>query len=272
MSHPRDIAFHPSSPPSEGGADSYRYEDTPDTRLTTFSPLDSDFSNSSRLLNALSLSTGKNDGQSARFGGPTSNVHRSASNESLPSVIHHDEDPFTSTPEKCQAQSQTRTKLSATASAFRPISATPAPLVANGASSILATPKPLSRSLVKLAQSPITGMPVYDNNPLSSSFSHDLKLSRSVRITATTGAVTAEAVQGYFTVSMHPIDFSKHSLTLVWFVETPGNCWSVRALPRVLSPHGYSLPPLCQPQRRRDSPESRRDQAQGLEHRRPLCS
>lgn len=206
MAQPRDMAFHPSSPPSEGGADSYRYEDTPDTRLTTFSPLDSESSESSRLLNALTLSTGKVDDQHGKFEGLSNTVHRMASIDSLTSVIH-DKDPFiTSTPEKHQSQAQTRaqtqaqTKLSATASTFRPLSATP--IVANGASNGLATPKPLGRprDVVTIVQSPNTGLRIYTNVPLSPAFSHDLKLSRSMRITSTSGVVTHDAIKEYFTV------------------------------------------------------------------------
>lgn len=229
MAGPRDMNFHPSSPPSEGGADSYRYEDTPDTRSTSFSPLDSNSSTSSRLLDALTLSTGKNDGQSTVFGIPNSSIQRNASNESLPSVIHHEKDPFTSTPEKVQYKTQTQTRLSATASAFRPLSATSAPVVANEISSVLGTPKSMRHPLVNVAQSPITGMPIYDNNPLSSSFSHDLKLSRSVRIAATSGTVTSEAVQGYFTVSTAPHRFSEA------FSDSGLVCRSSRQMPVDLS-------------------------------------
>lgn len=196
MTQTQDMAFHPSSPPSEGGADSYRLEDTPDTRLTTFSPLE-DSSKSSRLLNALTLSNEKTDAQPVKFEFPSNTIHRMASVDSITSVIH-DKDPFiTSTPEK--TETQTQTKLSATASAFRPLSATP--VVANGSSNDLATPKPLSRSVINFAQSPNTGLRVYTDIPLSSAFSHELKLSRSVRVTSTSGNATRDAVDHYLSAS-----------------------------------------------------------------------
>lgn len=202
------MAFHPSSPPSEGGADSYSYEDTPDTRLTSFSPLDSNSSQSSRLFHSFNLDTGKVDGQLHEFEYPSSTIHRKVSLDSLASVVH-DKDPFiTSTPEKHQNrqqsqnqnQNQNQTKLSATASAFQPLSA--APIVANGASNGVATPKPLGRfrEVGTIAQSPNTGMRVYTNVPLSPTFSHDLKLSRSMCITSTSGVITNESVKEYFTV------------------------------------------------------------------------
>lgn len=206
MTQPQTMAFHPSSPPSEGGADSYTYEDTPDTRLTSFSPLDSDWSKSSRLLNALTLSTGKADGESGGLGGPSATLHRMASADSLTSVIH-DKDPFiSSSPEKPQTQPHTQTKLSATASAFRPLSATP--VVAHGTSNSVATPKPLGRSrgATDIAQSPNTGHRIYTNIPLSHTFSQEMGLSRSIRITSTSGVMTSDAVNEYLTVSIinHP--------------------------------------------------------------------
>lgn len=217
MAQHRDMAFHLSSPPSDGGADSYRYQDTPDTR-TTFSPLDSNSSQSSRLFHSLDVSAGKVDDQPDKFDGSSNTIHRVASVDSLTSAIH-DKDPFiTSTPEKqqqaqnhthaqaqnqnqnqSQSQSQNQTKLSATASAFHPFSVTP--IVANGASNGLATPKPLGRPRdVTIAQSPNTGLRIYTNVPLSPAFSHDLKLSRSMRITSTSGVVAHDAVREFFTV------------------------------------------------------------------------
>lgn len=222
MTQPQTMAFHPSSPPSEGGADSYRYEDTPDTRLTSFSPLDSDWSKSSRLLNALTLSTGKADDEFTGLGGPSATLHRMASADSLASVIH-DKDPFiSSSPEKPQAQAQaqdqtqtqsqtqtqtqTLTKLSATASAFRPLSATP--VVAHGTSNSLATPRPLDRfrGVGDVAQSPNTGRHIYTSIPLSHTFSQELGLYRSIRLTCTSGVMTSAGVSEYLTVSTvdHP--------------------------------------------------------------------
>lgn len=202
MAESRDMAFHPSSPPSEGGADSFRYEDTPDTRLSAFSPPDDSAAKSSRHQNALTLSTGTSYAQPVKFEVPIPNnnfaLHRMGSIDSITSVIH-DKDPFiTSTPEKDQPQ----TKLSATASAFRPLSV--APGLVSGSDNSLATPKPLDRSVtsaVPVVCSPITGARVYNHVPLSFVFSKDLKLSRSVSITSATGVLTTDAVNEYLQVS-----------------------------------------------------------------------
>lgn len=186
MAQPRE-AFHPSSPPSEGGADSYNHEGTPDTHLTTFSPL-GDSSESSGLLSALSLSGGKTNAQRIRFQVPTS-VHQVTSPESFSSG-GQDKDPFvSSTPEKSQ------TKLSATASAFRPLATSVAttPIVAYGSSS--ATPKPLARSFTAETRCPKTGL------KLASGLSHNLELTRSLRISSSSGPLTIAATEQYLKVS-----------------------------------------------------------------------
>lgn len=179
--------FHPSSPPSEGGADSYNNEGTPDTRLTTFSPLE-DSSKSSRLLSALSLSGGKTNAHPIKFQVPTS-FHRVPSPKPCSSK-GLDKDPFiSSTPEKSV------TKLSATASAFRPItaSAVSTPIVAYGSSS--GTPKPLTQSFTAETRCPNTGL------KLASGLSHTLNLTRSLRITSSSGSVSTSAVEQYLEVS-----------------------------------------------------------------------
>lgn len=215
MAEKRDLAFHPSSPPSEGGADSFRYEDTPDTRLTTFSPLDSESSGSSRLLNSLSLSTGKGAEKNSKSQNPSTTIHNKVSVESLNSVIH-DQDPFiTSAPERSRnqvhaqtnKQTHTKTKLSATASAFHPLVTTP--LIANGVSNGLATPKPLGRARHggTIPQSPNTGLRIYSDVPLSPSFSHELNLSRSIRITSTSGNVTHGTIKEHLNVCSPGINF-----------------------------------------------------------------
>ncbi|ROW14442.1 hypothetical protein VPNG_03848 [Cytospora leucostoma] len=182
MALPREM-FHPSSPPSEGGADSYNNEGTPDTRLTTFSPLE-DSSKSSRLLSALSLSSGKTNAEPIKFQVPTS-FHRVPSPRPCSSK-GLDKDPFiSSTPEKSQ------TKLSATASAFRPItaSAVSTPIVAYGSSS--GTPKPLTQSFTAETRYPNTGL------KLASGLSHTLNLTRSLRISSSSGSVSISAVEQY---------------------------------------------------------------------------
>ncbi|KAF3770366.1 hypothetical protein M406DRAFT_285012 [Cryphonectria parasitica EP155] len=175
------MAFHPSSPPSEGGADSFKYEDTPDTRLSSFSPTE-DSAKASRLLNSMSLSNGTSCAQSVNSdnlidrNNGASALHRMASMDSIASVIR-DKDPFITSPSE-KAQSQT--KLSATATAFRPLSTTP--VVAIGSNNALDTPKPLARSIssgVPVVCSPITGARVYNHVPLSSIISKELNMSRS---------------------------------------------------------------------------------------------
>lgn len=179
-------AFHPSSPPSEGGADSYNHEGTPDTRLTAFSPL-GDSSGSSGLFSALSLSGGKTNVRPIRFQVPTS-THHVTSLESFGSG-GQDKDPFVSSPpEKSQS------KLSATASAFRPLAASvvSTPVVAYGSSS--ATPKPLARSFTAETRCPKTGL------KLASGLSHNLELTRSLRISSS-GPLTIDDVEQYLKVS-----------------------------------------------------------------------
>lgn len=201
MAQPRET-FHPSSPPSEGGADSYNHEGTPDTRLTTFSPL-GDSSESSGLLSALSLSGVKTNARHINFQGSTS-IHQVTSPESFSSE-GQDKDPFvTSTPEKSQ------TKLSATASAFRPLAASVAstPIVAYGSSS--ATPKPLARSFTAETRCPKTGL------KLASGLSHNLELTRSLRISSSSGPLTIAATEKYLQKienNGHP--FREHPQSLV---------------------------------------------------------
>lgn len=190
----QDMSFHPSSPPSEGGADSYNHEGTPDTRLTTFSPLE-DSTKSSRLLSTLTLNTGKVASHPVKFEVP-STIHHATSNDCLDSSVL-EKDPFiSSSPEKRQK------KLSATASSFQPLFATPAsPLVANGSNN-LSTPRPMGRDLASVAvnASPNTGMPVYTNDHLSANFSFDLNLSRSLRITCGTEQLSIDSICDYFKV------------------------------------------------------------------------
>lgn len=198
-----DMASHPSSPPSEGGAESYKYEDTPDTRLTIFSPQD-DSVKSSRLLNALTLSTGNNKERPVKFCvSASSSIHRMASMDSINSVVH-DKDPFIcSTPAKPQT-----TKLSATASEFEPSTCrlSSAKLTTgSGISNTVTTPKPMTRLPETVARSPVTGFQVYIDLPLSSTFSHALKISRSMRITTSSGRLDSDAINHYIVVSVELI-------------------------------------------------------------------
>lgn len=194
MAQPHDMPFHPSSPPSEGGADSYKHDGTPDTRLTTFSPLE-DSTKSSRLLSSLTLN-GEVASHPVIFDGPSS-IHHATSNDSL-SSSNLEKDPFiTTTPEK------RNTKLSATASSFQPLLVTPtSPLVANGSHN-LSTPRPPDQDLTSAAvsTSPTTGLPIYINGYLSTNFSSELKLSRSLRITCDAEQPSVNSICEFFKVS-----------------------------------------------------------------------
>lgn len=210
MSPSHDMPSHPSSPPSEGGADSYKYEDTPDTRLTIFSPQD-DSAKSSRLLNALTLSTGKNNDHPIKFCvSASSSIHRMASMDSINSVVH-DKDPFiSSTP----AKPQISTKLSATASEFEPSTCrlSSANLATGGGTSNnVTTPKPMDRLPETVARSPITGFQVYIDLSLSSAFSHALKLSRSMRITILSGRLDSDAINHYIVVSVKSFGWTSNN-------------------------------------------------------------
>ncbi|KAG8161846.1 hypothetical protein KVR01_008833 [Diaporthe batatas] len=183
MAQPHET-FHPSSPPSEGGAESYNHEGTPDTRLTAFSPLE-DSSKSSRLFSALSLSDGNgNDrGQSVEFQSPTG-LHHVTSPTSFGPVAR-DKDPFVSSPPE-----KRQTKLSATASTFRPLS-TPVvstPVVAYGSAGV--TPKPFGQAVPAASVCPKTGL------PLAPGLSHSIGLTRSLRVSSLDG-VALEAVAKY---------------------------------------------------------------------------
>lgn len=195
VAQPHDMPFHPSSPPSEGGADSYNHDGTPDTHLTTFSPLE-DSTKSSRLLSSLTLNTREVVSYPVTFDVPPT-IHHATSNDSLSSSIL-EKDPFiTTTPDK------RHTKLSATASSFQPLMVNPAsPLVANGSHN-LNTPRPLGRNLARnaVSTSPTTGLPVYTNGCLSTDFSSDLKLSRSLRITCGAEQPSIDSICDYFKVS-----------------------------------------------------------------------
>lgn len=185
-------AFHPSSPPSEGGADSYNYDGTPDTRLTAFSPLE-DSSKSSRLLSALTLGDENANNQSIKFQGPTS-IRNFTSPTSF-GLDSRDKDPFVSSPRE-----KHQTKLSATATTFKPLS-TPVfstPIVAYSSSSV--TPKPLGRPGPTVSISPKTGL------LLAPGLSHDLNLTRSLRVSSSDG-VTVDAVKHYLKVSeVNPLE------------------------------------------------------------------
>lgn len=207
MALPNNMIFHPTSPPSETGAESYKYEDTPDTRLTNLSPVQ-DSHKSSRLLNALSLSTGPAapEFHYSGYGDYTLNntafrrPKHMASIDSIHSVVHYDKDPFvTSTPEKSQSQRQS--KLSATASAFTPLrTVLDTPVVAHGVSTDDLTTLKALPPAATVSISPTTGRRTFLDTPLSPTISRDQKLTRSLRIIPLSGAISDKAVEDYLKV------------------------------------------------------------------------
>lgn len=209
MAQPREM-FHPSSPPSEGGADSYNHEGTPDTRLTAFSPLE-DSSKSSRLLSTVNLSGSKANAEPIKFQVPTG-FHQITSPNSYSPDSQEDKDPFISS-----THSKPQTKLSATASAFRPLaaSASSTPVVAHGSTS--ATPKPPARSSAD-AKCTKSGL------KLASGLSHNLHLTHSLRISSSDALTTAAAEQ-YLKVSRSGCGIEekeKHFLTCFQEMEGHG--------------------------------------------------
>ena len=171
MAQTKEAAFHLSSPrSSSGGADSCKHEGTPDTRLTAFSP-DEGSIKSSKLLNALNLSASRPFPM--KFTVDSYN----------PVTVQQDKDPFTTaTPSKKSEQ-----KLSATASAFRPLSAA---LVVRGSGEV--TPKPQE------------ALPVNSDKSVGSilsDLSTDLHISRCLVISSPSNGVTTAEAESYLSVS-----------------------------------------------------------------------
>ncbi|KAG7290986.1 hypothetical protein NEMBOFW57_000993 [Staphylotrichum longicolle] len=113
MAQVRDAAFNPSSPhSSSAGADSYKHEGTPETRLTVFSPDDGSV-RSNKIPTALGLNA-----PSDRSDHPA-HFHHVNTIEGLgnPSAAA-EKDPFVSSTTVAKGEQ----KLSPTASAFRPVS------------------------------------------------------------------------------------------------------------------------------------------------------
>ncbi|KAL8371548.1 hypothetical protein RB595_001370 [Gaeumannomyces hyphopodioides] len=119
QTQPREGSLNPPSPHSSvGGADSYKHEGTPDTRLTAFSPEE----NSAKSAKLIRITTSSpSDGNQAIYTAqqPSASPYRNA-------LTQLEKDPFVSTNTPVRKQEQ---KLSATASAFRPFAA---PLAAQG--------------------------------------------------------------------------------------------------------------------------------------------
>ncbi|KAK3692689.1 RNA recognition motif 2-domain-containing protein, partial [Podospora appendiculata] len=117
MAQARETAFNPPSPhSSSGGADSYKHEGTPDTRLTAFSP-DENSARSNKILKALSLNASVEQ-HPVRFHVKSAEGYRAAQTAA-------EKDPFISSTTAPKAEQ----KLSPTASSFRPVSV---PLIAHG--------------------------------------------------------------------------------------------------------------------------------------------
>jgi len=176
MAQLRESAFQQSSPvSSKGGADSYKHEGTPDTRLTAFSP-DESSAKSAKLAKPMTL--GVSDPQLTRFSVQPAGSFRGTQGLNL------EKDPFVSP----ATTAKTGRKLSATALAFRPFSTTP--VVAHGSGD--STPP---------APQDETGLgDAYDAIQPSSLPSTDRGLSRCLVISAPSQALTATDVENYLAV------------------------------------------------------------------------
>ncbi|KAK0718388.1 RNA recognition motif 2-domain-containing protein [Lasiosphaeria miniovina] len=172
MAQARETSFNPSSPhSSSGGADSYKHEGTPDTRLTAFSPDDSS-ARSNKLLKTLSLNA-SSDSHHVRF-------HANLSSEGyLGGPVGAEMDPFVSSTTSAPKSEQ---KLSPTASAFRPVSIS---LVAHGS----------LNSMPGLNIGPSADMHLGLHS--TARFSTELRLSRYLFISAPSKAVSLDSVEGY---------------------------------------------------------------------------
>lgn len=176
MAQVQDSSFNPSSPhSSSGGADSYKQEGTPDTRLTVFSP-DENLTKSNRLM----PTTFGRDGPSNH---PT-NVHTNPQEcyGGAPGAVERD--PFVS-----NATIKAEQKLSPTASAFRPVS---------GSFAAYGPPNtPLG-----------TNISVNPNRQLFApqatvKFSDELGVSRCLVLYSQTQPVNIAEVEDYLVVSLH---------------------------------------------------------------------
>jgi len=180
MAQARETAFNPSSPhSSSGGADSYKNEGTPDTRLTAFSP-DGNSARSGKLLTVVNLNPSSDAAihfqvkQSEGYSVASGNVEK---------------DPFISNTNTSKAEQ----KLSPTASAFRPVAN---PLVANG-------------TLTGQSGSGTTSSPSFHlfNSPGAARFSVELGISRYVVISDPSKPVTTGNVEEYFEVGHPQVSF-----------------------------------------------------------------
>jgi len=189
MAQARETAFNPPSPhSSSGGADSYKHDGTPDTRLTAFSP-DENSARSNKLLKPVNLDTPSG----------SNTVHFHVKSEGYPAAPGSAEkDPFVSSSSRSKAEQ----KLSPTASAFRPVTI---PLVANGS---LAGPSGFGISQPSAAQQL--------NLSVGNRFSTELGLSRYIALSAPSRPITTGDVDNYFEVCLGSDRFLDHDLGLTF--------------------------------------------------------
>jgi hypothetical protein len=177
MAQVRDAAFNPPSPhSSSAGADSYKHEGTPETRLTVFSP-DDGSARSNKMPMALSLNA-----PSDHSDGPV-HFHRvnAIGGFGDPSAAA-EKDPFVSSTTVAKGEQ----KLSPTASAFRPVSV---PLVAHGS---LNAPPGMNAGLGANRQ--------LFAPQATARFSTELGVSRCLVLYSPSQPVTLTEVEGYLEV------------------------------------------------------------------------
>lgn len=178
MAQTRDqaTALQQSSPDSsKGGADSLKYDGTPDTRLTAFSPEEGS-ARSSKAIRPLTLSLP--DPRPTKFSSTQSKAFRS--NDSLQ---QQEKDPFVTAP-----VSKPEQKLSATASAFRPFTQI---LAARG------TGSSVDEDLGTCREDAIQPQPMSVFRETST----DLQLSRCLVISSPSRVVTVSDVKQLLSVS-----------------------------------------------------------------------
>ncbi len=185
MAQPRDqreAAFNLSSPHSStGGADSYKHEGTPDTRLTAFSP-DESSARSNKALKALNIGT-STESRPIHFP-----VNAGIGYRAGPAPI--EKDPFVTAG---SLRSKTDRKLSPTASSFQPLSSLP--LVVRGSASTRTDPTISSSANI-----------VATSAPRQDSLSIELRLSRCLVVESRTQAVTSVELGAYLSVSCQPAE------------------------------------------------------------------
>ncbi|KAK0645879.1 RNA recognition motif 2-domain-containing protein [Cercophora newfieldiana] len=174
MAQAREASFNPPSPHSStGGADSYKHDGTPDTRLTAFSP-DENSARSSKLLKSTNANV-SSDSNNVHFHVKSEGYHGAAPGSA-------EKDPFISSASRSKAEQ----KLSPTASAFRPVAI---PLVANGSGSLA------GQSSFGANYSPT----LQSSNPsVGTRFSTELGLSRYIVVSSPEQPITSGNVEDYF--------------------------------------------------------------------------